>query len=153
MNAGASPAGDRATHERSQKMSPPSVGIPSAVYVIIGSRGEYSDREERVIGYVLAEDEAQRAVLQAEAEISLPGPPHEDTHAWFLPDGEVWEKPQGWVCAAPVGSQWREKPDAAEVALRNESALAEWRKGRIDSDGPMDSYYYEVAPAIQFNQK
>lgn len=129
------------------------VGDASAVYVIIGSSGEYSDRRERVIGYVSTEDEAQRAVLQAEAEISLTRPSQEDTHAWFLPDGEVWEKPQGWVCSAPVGSKWRERLDADEIAIRNEAALAKWRNGRIDPDGPMDSYYYEVAPAIAMVRK
>lgn len=135
-----------------------SPAIPSAVYVIMGSSGEYSDRYERVIGFVTSEAAAKAVVEQAEAEKALPDPmpypPHERTHAWVLPDGTLYDEGDGGFWARPpTGAKWTRRSDADEIEARQEAAREAWRQaridaGRIDPDGSMDSYYFEVAPAL-----
>lgn len=124
--------------------------IPSAVYVIIGSSGEYVDRWERVIGFVLTEDDARKAVERAEHELGLPDPipyPYESTHGYQRADGS-WSDSHYWN--HEDDAVWREKPNSEEIKARQEVARDAWRKarvdaGRIDADGSMDIYYYEKA--------
>lgn len=124
------------------------------VFVIIGSTGEYSDRYEKVIGHVLTEDAAQEAVTRAECEkakgIRPPYPSRESTHAMHGPNGEWF---MGYILDAPKDYKFSPLPDAEEIERRNEAAIAQWEKEcralpLIDPVGPMESYYYEVAPAI-----
>ncbi len=131
-----------------------SEGNDKCVYVVVRSRGEYSDRVETPIRYCLTEQEAKRAVelagieAQRDAHIKPRYPDTEYEYGWKTPDGSWLPDYMELNKLLKVAKRTR-KPDADAIKARNEASIAAYYAqclalGHVDPDGSdaEATYYY-----------
>lgn len=122
------------------------------LYVIMREVGEYDDRYETAIRYVLTEAEAKAAVERAELEgKTLKGPPYPDcppAYNWFRADGTE-------VGAWEPGATFLPQSDHEARAAQSEAMLAAYRAeclamNCVDPGGPCDyaTYSYEAVTRV-----
>ncbi len=154
----ASPAKqDRASREQNpQAVSAVPATIPDAVWVVVRSSGEYSDRIETPIRFCLSEADAQAAValtaIEAQRDIGeRPVYKRRSTHGWQAKDGAWLPEDTGPVdpTIRVREATFRPYPDAeareAQIeAWRQEYYAACLALGHVDPDGSWsgDEYYY-----------
>lgn len=131
------------------------------IYVIMKSTGEYSDRYERPIAYVLTEAEAiaaiERVTIEAQRGDELPEYPEtERTHDWFMPDGRVAAKVDYIGIRREEGAKFGPYPDADARKARNEALMQKYYDalealGHVDPEGAdKDAQYsYECVSLVR----
>lgn len=128
--------------------------IPSAVWVVVRSMGEYSERIETPIRYCLSEADAKRAVELAKVEAQRDAalkPPYRHVHTlgFQQPDGSWLPDHTHFMHPLAQTAKLARKPDADEIEAQNERWSAEndaacLALGHVDPSGSWtgDEYYY-----------
>ena len=113
------------------------------VYVIIASRGEYSDREEWVCGVFTDEDQAREMVVTKSAEARVE---HEKNVRWYTTREKIEKDPKGefTLTLEQLGVRWKfDLPDETRKIYHERLDRATAREVGYDEDD-LDSNYYDL---------